>query len=281
MQRAPPEVLARLVMMCTSTELAGALTPYLVRMLVEQGAAAVAAFGPETEVFAPLHDVVELAGEHGLVLVPRLDEPLPDDSLQPTPLQLRAAGPFASEFVAVGAAASPFLDWWCNRQERAALEPPGSGQWGPWTEVVPALFPFYALRDPGCGASMWNLYTREIRATNGGYDVSGSPLRWFHFDGYSPDTPQLLSAELERPRVRLGDRPGLARLCDEHGARLRAAGYDAAPAASRYAPLPNGGRSTRACAGCTSTPCTTRESAASRNRRRRSGLAAPTRSWHG
>jgi glycosyltransferase involved in cell wall biosynthesis len=237
---APPEVLARLVMMCTSTQLADALTPHLVRMLVENGAPAVLAFGPETEAFAPLHHVVELAEEHGLALVPRLDAPFPDDNLQPTPAQLRDAGPFASEFVAVGATATPFLDWWCNRQEQAALEPPGSGRWGPLTELVPALFPFHALRDPGCGASIWNLHTREIDAANDRYDVSGSPLRWFHFDGYSPDAPHLLSAELERPRVQLGDRPGLARLCDEHGARLRAAGYDAATPANRYAPLPNG-----------------------------------------
>src|SRR2546421_6313405 len=230
---APPEVLARVMMMCTSTELAGALTPYLVHTLVEQGAPAIVAFGPETEVFAPLDEVVELAVEHGVVLAPRLDAPFPDDDLEPTPLQLREAGPFASEFVAVGQSASPFLDWWCDRQERAALEPGGAREWGEWTEPVPALFPFHALRDPGCGASLWNLHTREIRATNGGYDVSGSPLHWFHFDGYSPDTPQMLSAELERPRVRLGDRPGLARLCDEHGARLPAAGDDPAPPASR------------------------------------------------
>ena len=237
---APPDVLARLVMTCTSMELAGALTPRLVRMLVDEGAPAVLAFGPETEVFAPLHDLVELAGEHGLVLVPRLDARFPDDNLEPTPAQLREVGPFASEFVAVGAAASPFLDWWCERQERAALEPGGARQWGPWAELVPALFPFHALRDPGCGASMWNLHTREIGATNDGCEVSGSPLRWFHFDGYSPDTPHVLSAALERPRVLLSDRPGLARLCDEHGARLRAAGYDAATPAPRYAPLPDG-----------------------------------------
>ena len=237
---APPEVLARLVFMCTSTELAGALTPHLVRKLVEEGAPAVLAFGPETEAFAPLHHVVELAGEHGLVLVPRLDEAFPDDGLQPTPAQLREAGPFASEFVAVGAAASPFLDWWCERQEQAALDPGGARRWGPWTELAPVLFPFHALRDPGCGASMWNLHTREIAATHDGYDVSGSSLRWFHFDGYSPDAPHMLSAELERPRVLLGDRPGLTRLCDEHGARLRAAGYDAATPASRYARLPDG-----------------------------------------
>jgi glycosyltransferase involved in cell wall biosynthesis len=237
---APPEVLARLVMMCTSTELAGALTPHLVHMLVEQGAPAVVAFGPATEVFAPLDHVVELAGEHGVVLAPRLDAPFPDDDLQPTPVQLREAGAFASEFVAVGAASTPFLDWWCNRQEQAALDRGGARRLGPWTELAPAVFPSHSLRDPGCGASIWNLHTREIRPTNGGYDVSGSPLRWFHFDGYSPDRPQMLSADLERPRVLLGDQPGLARLCDEHGARLRAAGYDAAPAASRYAPLPDG-----------------------------------------
>src|SRR2546423_50387 len=104
---APPGVLARLVMMCTSTELAGALTPYLVHMIVEQGAPAVVAFGPETEVFAPLDEVVELAVEHGVVLAPRLDAPFPDDDLEPTPLQLREAGPVPSPFVAAGGGGGP------------------------------------------------------------------------------------------------------------------------------------------------------------------------------
>ena len=224
----------------SSTASAGTLAPRLVRTLIEAGAPAVVAFGPETEVFAPLPDVADLAARHGIVLTFRLDEPLPDDDREPTPADYAAAGSIASEFVAVGATAMPFLDWWCEREERAALDPGGAEAWGPWTESVPALFPFHALRDPGCGASIWNLHTRDVRATNDGYDVSGSPLRWFHFDGYSPDAPHLLSAELERPRILLADRPALARLCDEHGANLRAAGYEAVEPAYGYAALPDG-----------------------------------------
>jgi glycosyltransferase involved in cell wall biosynthesis len=236
----PADVLSRLATACTATELADALAPRLVRTLVEAGAPAVVAFAPETEVFAPLPDVVEGAGEHGIVLTFRLDGPFPDDGHEPTAVDLAAAGSIASEFVAVGAAATQFLDWWCEREERAALEPGGAEPWGPWTELVPALFPFHALRDPGCGASIWNLHTRDIGVTNDGYDVSGSPLRWFHFDGYSPGAPHLLSAPLERPRILLGDRPALARLCDEHGARLRAAGFDAAEPVYGYAALADG-----------------------------------------
>ncbi|HYV60388.1 MAG TPA: glycosyltransferase, partial [Acidimicrobiia bacterium] len=55
-----------------------------------------------------------------------------------------------------------------------------------------------------------------------------------------PDRPHLLAAELERPRVLLSRNPALARLCDEHGARLRAAGYDSAERAYAYATLPDG-----------------------------------------
>src|SRR5207248_10631793 len=220
-------------------ELAETVTPRLVRALVGQEPAAVVAFSPSTEVFAPFSDVVELAVEHGIVLAPRVDWLLPDDDLEPTMGQVAAAGPFASEFVAVSEPASPFVDWWCERQDRAALAPRADRP-GPWTELVPALFPSHVLRDPGCGVSMWNLHTREVRAANGGYEVSGSPLRWFHFDGYSPDAPHVLSAELERPRVRLSERTDLTQLCGEHSARLRAAGYDAAKPAFGYASVGDG-----------------------------------------
>ena len=131
----------------------------------------------------------------------------PTTAASPRRATSRPRARIASEFVAVGPSAAPFLDWWCEREERAALEPGGAEPWGPWTELVPALFPFHPLRDPGCGASIWNLHTRDVRATNDGYDVSGSPLRWFHFDGYSPDAPHLLSATLERPRILLAERP--------------------------------------------------------------------------
>jgi glycosyltransferase involved in cell wall biosynthesis len=235
-----PGLLARLAIACTAAELADVVTPRLVRMLVQEGAPAVVAFSPETEVFAPLTDVVELAREHGIVLVPRLDAVLPDDDLEPTPAQLAAAGPFAAEFVAVGESAVPFLDRWCEREDHAALTPRDDPP-GPWAEFVSALFSFHVLRDPGCGVSIWNAHERDLRAAaRDSYEVAGSPLRWAHFDGFSPDAPYLLSAALQRPRVLLSEHPVLAGLCSDHGARLRAAGYHGAARAYAYDALPDG-----------------------------------------
>src|SRR2546421_7080349 len=187
----------------------------------------------------PDAEVVELAREHGIVLAPRLDAALPDDDLEPTPAELAAAGPFAAEFVAVGESGAPFLDWWCERQERAALASPADRP-GPLTEFVRALFSFYSLRGPGYGVSIWNVHERELRATDDVFHVSGSPLRWVHFDGFSADAPYLLSSELRRPRVLLSEHPVLAGMCSDHAARLRAAGYHGAVPTYAYDALSDG-----------------------------------------
>lgn len=234
------QLVARLQMACTASEFAAALTPRLVRLLIEQGAPAVIALSPQTEVFAPLDDVLRLAGEHGVVLVPRLDTPVPDDGLEPTEADLRAAGTFASELVGVGAEATVFLDWWCHRQQRIAFSSGGFATAGPWTAEAPALFPVHVLRDQAYGVSAWSLHARELKATEGKIDVSGKPLRTFDFSGYAPDVPQVLSTTFERPRVRLSDSPTLTRLCDERGARLRNAGYTANLAEYGYASLADG-----------------------------------------
>jgi glycosyltransferase involved in cell wall biosynthesis len=236
----PGDLVAKLMMACTAAELAEALTPRLVRLLVEQGAPAVVAFPPETEVFAGLDHVVDLAVEHGIVLVPRLDGSVPDDGLEPDPGQLRAAGTFASEFVAVGGDGAAFLEWWSERQTAVALSRGGFDTAGPWTAEVTAMFPVHVLRDPGCGVSAWNLHARELRSTDSGYEVSGGPLRWFDFSGASPERPHLLSTAFERPRVRLSNSTALARLCDEHAAHLRTAGYHADPPAYGHDSLPDG-----------------------------------------
>ena len=216
----PPDEVARLAMACSPSELVAKLTPWLLGHLIDRGAPAVVALGAETEVFAPLDDVVEQAAAHGVVLAPRVDAPVSDDGLDPTACQVDAAGPFASGFVAVSASATALVDRW---REGLHVPPPG-----------------HVLDDPGCAVSAWNLHGRALRTAGDGYEVSGRPLRWFDFAGYSPDQPHLLSTELEQPRVLLSDNPALAQLCNEHGAHVRAAGFDAAPPPYRYSALPDG-----------------------------------------
>ena len=237
----PADLFAKLAMACTVDELAAVLAPRLVHLLVGQSVPAVIALSPETEVVGPLDDVIALAAEHGIVLVPRVDAPLPDDGLEPDESQLREAGPFASELVAVGANGASFTEWWGERQLEAALRPGGLKAAGPWTAEIAAMFRCRVLRDPGYVVSAWNLHSRDLEITDEGYVVSGRPLRTVNFRGYSRDEPQLLSGEFERPRVRLSDHPALAQLCDEHSVRSAPSPGEAElRTAYRYDTLPDG-----------------------------------------
>src|SRR5690606_24035113 len=92
---------------------------------------------------------------------------------------------------------------------------------------VPALFEHTVLRDPGFNVAYWNLHERPLTKTaDGTVTAGGSPLRFFHFSGYRPERPWLLTLHCARkPRVLLSEHPVLRELCDAYGAALREAGY--------------------------------------------------------
>ena len=72
----------------------------------------------------------------------------------------------------------------------------------------------------------WNLHERELtRDATGRWFVNDQPLRFFHFSGFNPREPHLLSKH--QTRTRLSDHPELARLCadfarDVDGSRAQA-----------------------------------------------------------
>jgi hypothetical protein len=82
------------------------------------------------------------------------------------------------------------------------------------------------LRDPGCNVAWWNLTNRELLWTGNKYLVDGNPLRFFHFRGYTPDQPHLLSTHQgPRPNILLTEHPDLARICAEYREGLLKAGF--------------------------------------------------------
>ena len=85
------------------------------------------------------------------------------------------------------------------------------------------------MRDPGCNVAHWNVWARAVEWTGERYEVDGVPLRFYHFSGFDPERPHLLSKHQgASPRVLLSERPALARLCTDYAARLRGAGYEQA-----------------------------------------------------
>lgn len=219
--------LHRMAMAYDVTELATALKPWLLTLLLDRGAETVTYLDPDICVYGSVQHIADLATKHGVVLTPHLLTPLPRDGLQPGEAQIMGAGAFNLGFVAVSQAARPFLRWWQERLERDAINDQSRSLFTDqrWVDLVPPLFPHHVLRDPGCNVAYWNAHSRPIARAADSWTAGGEPLRFFHFSGYRPHTPWLLSTHApDYPRVRLPDHPALRTLCDEYGEALRSYG---------------------------------------------------------
>ena len=238
------EELHRMAMIYDLKELATAVKPWLLRTLLDGGADAAIYFDPDISIYQPLDDIGALAQERSIVLTPHTTEPIPDDGCLPDYSMIMHAGIYNLGFIGVGASATPFLDWWSDRLSRhcvIALEQALFVDQR-WVDFVPSLFEHYILRDPGCNVAYWNLHGRHVVRNGELFEVNGAPLRFFHFSGYKPDTPHILSHHAgAKPRILLSKNPDLAHLCGEYGSRVLAHGYGRAQeAAYEFDRLPGG-----------------------------------------
>ncbi|GLY64114.1 FkbM family methyltransferase [Amycolatopsis taiwanensis] len=210
------------------TELATSVKPYLLRELRADHEVTIY-LDPDIRVFAPMPEIAELATAHGIVLTPHVLSPLPEDGMEPDDAVIMGAGIFNLGFIGVGPGSEGFLDFWAQRLRHGAIVAPERQLFTDqrWVDQVPALFRHHVMTDPGFNVAYWNLHERTIeRDENGVLTAGGARLRFFHFSGYRPEQPWLLSTHYARkPRVRLSDNPELRALCDEYGAALRDAGY--------------------------------------------------------
>ena len=201
--------LHRMAMMYDVLEFATAVKPWFLRTLLDQGFDHVAYFDPDIQVFAPLDDLAELARSHGIVLTPHTTEPLPRDGLEPSERTLLISGMFNLGFIAVGAGSDAFLGWW---RERLRLGLRGRSRERLVRRSALGRFRPDAVRAPHRARS--GLQRRDLEparreewnASNGRYLVNGLPLRFFHFSGFDPRAPHVLSKFQSRaPRILLSE----------------------------------------------------------------------------
>jgi glycosyltransferase involved in cell wall biosynthesis/2-polyprenyl-3-methyl-5-hydroxy-6-metoxy-1,4-benzoquinol methylase len=225
----PGEIL-RLAGIYDVTELATAVKPVLLRKMLDEGRDEVVYLDPDIRIYDSLDEVARLAAEHGIVLTPHTMQPYPNDERQIDPFFILAAGVYNLGFIGVGAKSRPFLDWWWDQTRREALIAPTRMMFTDqrWVDFVPSFFDHHILKDPGYNVAYWNLHARDVRYEDGRYTVDGAPLRFFHFSGFDPGKPWLLSKHQgDRPRVLLSERPVLARICEEYRERLDVYGSNA------------------------------------------------------
>ncbi len=217
--------LQRMAFIYDVTELCTALKPWVLEMMLDEGADAAVYLDPDIAVTDTLDPVLELARSHSILLTPHYLEPMPRDGLRPSEADLAAAGVYNLGFIAVRSDSREMLAWWQARLKRDCLVAFDRQVFVDqrWIDQVPALFPCHIVTDPGCNVAYWNLHERRLTRVDGRLWCGDVPLRFFHFSGLEPHRPWVLSKYVsDRPRIVMSEHPLVAELCDWYLARLGA-----------------------------------------------------------
>lgn len=119
-----------------------------------------------------------------------------------------------------------FIRWWEERLRYHTIHEVERGLHGDqrWLDLAPSFFGGVSVvRDPACNVAYWNLPERRISWHESQLLVNGMPCRFFHFSGFNPGSPGILTRH-----VTTGDSgtPATLRLLDFYSSMLLAAGYE-------------------------------------------------------
>jgi hypothetical protein len=206
-------------------ELNTAVKPYAFRrFLTESGVTSATYLDPDIYVFRPLDDVRQGLAEAQLALTPHLTRPLLGSAM-PNDHAILQSGSYNLGFCA--ARAEPkvidLMSWWADRCEFDCRVDLKNGLFTDqrWMDLSPGLVDSLAvLRTPTLNLAYWNLEGRVLAKGKGGWTVDGEPLGFFHFSGFDPARPDVLSKHQDRVKVIAGS-PLAELLADYAAAMLR------------------------------------------------------------
>ena len=187
-------------------ELSTAVKPWLLRHLMGRTGRPVTYLDPDIKIYGSLKPLDDLAAAHGVVLIPHNSEPIPPDDRMPSQVDIMIAGIYNLGYVSLapGREVEDLLDWWADRLERDCRVDP---KWGyfvdqRWFDLAPGfLSDMSIVRDPEFNLAYWNLHSRRLGWADGRYTVNGRPLKFFHFSGFDPQHPLVLSRYQNRVDV--------------------------------------------------------------------------------
>jgi glycosyltransferase involved in cell wall biosynthesis len=225
-------------------ELSTAVKPWLLQHLLRTEAPVITYLDPDIRVYSSLERLDELARAHGVVLIPHNTEPLPDDGERPNQIDILLAGVYNLGYVSLSASEEieKLLGWWQERLLNDCRVDPLNGYFVDqrWFDLAPGLVSDHAIvREPQYNVAYWNIHGRQLDYDGERYTVDGRPLAFFHFSGFDPRLPDVLSRHQSRVALR-GD-SALTRICSEYSREAIAAGYmEARDWPYTYRMLPSG-----------------------------------------
>lgn len=169
-------------------ELCTAVKGPMMARLLEHGADSVVYLDPDTALFAPLDNVVEMLEKHSVVLTPHIATPeTSTEGILDNELGSLKHGVYNLGFVAVRNISEGvrFGNWWRDRLLQYCRDDVPNGFFTDqrWCDLVPALFDGVGvLRNSGYNVASWNLSNRPISMhANGDIQAGEQRLRFFHF----------------------------------------------------------------------------------------------------
>lgn len=226
------ELIHSLLNRYTPLEICCALKPHALRAMLGAGADTAHFIDPDTYFYSDADILPKLVEASSLLLTPHCLHPVPADAKRPHPLSILRAGQFNAGYVGVAGNESgyEFLDWWASRLEHYGFNAPHLGMCADqrWLDFCPVLFPELAiLRSSGANVAYWNLHERQLSQVGERFYVDEEALLFFHFSGFNPARPQLLSKYQDR--IQVSESLALQNLLEQYAHNLTALTAQLAP----------------------------------------------------
>ena len=204
------------------TELSTALKPLGMKYLLDSGSEIAVYLDPDIQVFSELVEIPQHLVDASIALTPHTLHEIPRDGLRPSDFDIMASGTFNLGFIAIRNCTESYelLRWWNERLILDCIADIENNLFTDqrWIDFVPSYFSFSVIRDYGYNVAYWNLHERKISKLDSGFYANNQPLRFFHFSGYKPDKPWVLSKHVaDRPRVLMSEQPLVKELADQYG----------------------------------------------------------------
>jgi hypothetical protein len=153
---------------------------------------------PDILVYRPFIELDQILNENEIVITPHFTTPINDDKLQEENDFLNA-GLYNLGFMALkkGEESQKLLKWWAKRLDKKAYINLAKGMFTDqiWINFAPLFFDkVHIFRHPGYNMAYWNMHERIL--VNAEQVVKNNiiyPLVFFHFSGFSPLKPDILS----------------------------------------------------------------------------------------
>ena len=174
-------------------------------------------FDPDIIIFKPLTGLLHSLKKHPAVLTPHINTAI-DDRLQPNELHHLNTGIYNLGFAAFSRTEKglEYIKWWEEKLRYECYIDLCNGLFTDqnWMNFLPVFVPEMLIeQNPGYNAAYWNLHERSFTNKDGSFFVNEiNPLIFFHYSGYDPAKPEILSKYQDR--FELSERTDLTKLFD-------------------------------------------------------------------